>query len=65
VEAPSCPNEAEEKDLLESNRLTVVANLKMYQDEMRSGLDPKVKIREFNVGDLILLPFTEPSHGEL
>jgi hypothetical protein len=55
MEALSCPNEAEEKDLLESDRLKVVANLQKYQDKTRSFRDPKVKIREFNVGDLVLL----------
>jgi hypothetical protein len=55
MEALSCPNEAEEKDLLESDRLKVVANLQKYQDKTRSFRDPKVKIREFDVGDLVLL----------
>jgi hypothetical protein len=45
VEAPSCPNEAEEKYLLESDRLKVVANWQKYQDETRSWRDPKVKTR--------------------
>jgi hypothetical protein len=31
-----CPSEAEEKDLLESDRLKVVTNLQKYQDETRS-----------------------------
>jgi hypothetical protein len=33
MEAPSYPNEAEEKDWLESDRLKVVANLQKYQDK--------------------------------
>jgi hypothetical protein len=36
VEAPSCPNEAKEKELLESDRLKAVPNLQKYQDETRS-----------------------------
>jgi hypothetical protein len=55
VEAPSCPNKVEEKDLLESNRLKAIAILQKYQDETRSWRDPKVKTREFDVGDLVLL----------
>jgi hypothetical protein len=35
AEAPPCPNEAEEKDLLESERLKEVTNLQKYQDETR------------------------------
>jgi hypothetical protein len=50
-----CPSEAEEKDLLESDRLKVVTNLQKYQDETRSRRDPKVKQREFDVGNLVLL----------
>jgi hypothetical protein len=36
VEAPPCPNEAEEKDLLESDRLKAITNLQRYQDETRN-----------------------------
>jgi hypothetical protein len=50
-----CPNEAEEKDLLESNRLKSIANLKKYQEETRTWRDPKVKLREFVVGNMVLL----------
>jgi hypothetical protein len=32
AEAPPCPNEAEEKDLLESDRLKAVTNLQRYQE---------------------------------
>jgi hypothetical protein len=49
------PCEAEEKDLLESDRLKGVTNLQKYQDEMRSWRNPKVKKREFDVGNLVLL----------
>jgi hypothetical protein len=55
AEASFGPNEAEEKDLLGSDRLKVVANLQEYQDEIRSWRDPKVKTREFDVGNLVLL----------
>jgi hypothetical protein len=55
VEAPPCPTEAEDKDLLESDMLKAVTNLQKYQDEARSSRDPKVKKREFNVGNLVLL----------
>jgi hypothetical protein len=36
VESAPCPNEAEEKDFLESDRLKVVTNLKKYQEETRA-----------------------------
>jgi hypothetical protein len=39
---------------LESDKLKAVANLQKYQDEIRSGQDPKVKTREFNVANLVL-----------
>jgi hypothetical protein len=60
---PPCPSEAEEKDLLESDRLKAVTSLQKYQDEMRSWRDPKVKKREFDVYNLVLLwsPRTESS----
>jgi hypothetical protein len=54
-EAPPCPNEAEEKDLLESERLKVVTNLQRYQDGTRNWRDLKVKKRDFDVGNLVLL----------
>jgi hypothetical protein len=58
---PACPNEAKEKDLLESDRLKVIANLQIYQEETRIWRDPKVNMREFDVGNLVLLrsPRTE------
>jgi hypothetical protein len=66
AEASPCPREAEEKDLLELDRLKAVINLQKYQDETRSWWDPKVKKREFDVGNLVLLrsPRTE-SFGKL
>jgi hypothetical protein len=61
TEAPACPSEVEEKDLLESDRLKVVANLPKYQEETRAWRDPKVKLWEFDVGNQVLLqsPHTE------
>jgi hypothetical protein len=44
TEAPVCPNEAEEKDLFESDRDKVVANLQKYQEETTIWRDPKVKL---------------------
>jgi hypothetical protein len=63
VDAPPCPNEAEEKDLLESDRLKAVVNLQKYQDETRSCRYPKVKKRDFDIWNLVLLrsPRTESS----
>jgi hypothetical protein len=55
VEALPCPNEAKEKDLLELDRLKAVTNLQRYQDETRNWRDPKVKKRDFDVGNLVLL----------
>jgi ribosomal protein L21E len=48
---------------LESDRLKTVANLQKYQVETRSWRDLKVKKREFDVGNLVLLqiPRTESS----
>jgi hypothetical protein len=53
--APACPSEAEEKYLLESDRLKAVANLLKYQEETRAWRDPKVKLRDFVVGNFVLL----------
>jgi hypothetical protein len=55
VEAPPCPSEVMEKDLLESERLKVVANLQKYQDETRSWRDLKAKKKDFDIGNLVLL----------
>jgi hypothetical protein len=48
---------------LESERLKAVANLQKYQDDTRFWRDPKVKKKEFDVGNLVLLrsPCTESS----
>jgi hypothetical protein len=61
IEVPACPSEVEEKDLLVPVRLKVVANLQKYQEERKAWRDPKVKIWELDVGDLVLLrsPRTE------
>jgi hypothetical protein len=63
AEVPSFPSKAEDKDLLEPDRLKVVANLQKYQDETKAWRDPKVKLWEFDTSDLILLrsPRTESS----
>jgi hypothetical protein len=49
--------------LLESDRIKAVTNLQKYQDETRCWRGLKVKIREFELGDLVLLqsPHTESS----
>jgi hypothetical protein len=39
-----CPNEVEEKDLLKSDALKVLANLQKYQEEIRTWRDLKVKL---------------------
>jgi hypothetical protein len=61
IESTPCPNEAEEKDLLKSDRLKEVTNLEKYQEETRVWRDPKVKLKQFEVRKLVLLrsPFTE------
>jgi hypothetical protein len=63
TEAPSCPSEAKEKDLLESDRLKVVANLQKYQDERRTWRDTKVQKKDFDISNLVFLwsPHTESS----
>jgi hypothetical protein len=52
---PACSSEAEEKYLLESDRLKVVASLQKYQEETRAWRAPKVKLRDFDVDNLVLL----------
>jgi hypothetical protein len=61
TETVPCPNEAEEKDLLESDRLKIVVNLEKYHEKTREWRDQKVKPREFDLGNLVLLrsPKTE------
>jgi hypothetical protein len=43
TETVPCPNEVEEKDLIESDRLKVVVNLEKYKEQTRAWRDPKVK----------------------
>jgi hypothetical protein len=50
-----CPSEAEEKDLLKLDRLKAVSNLQKYQQEIRAWRDPKVKLKQFEVRNLVLL----------
>jgi hypothetical protein len=53
AERTTRPNKAEEKDLLESDRLKAVTNLKKYQEETRAWRDPKVKLKEFESRNLV------------
>jgi hypothetical protein len=55
AESTTCPNEAEEKDLLESDRLKAMTNLEKYQEETRALRDPKVKLKELEAKNLVLL----------
>jgi hypothetical protein len=55
TETVPCPNEVEEKDLFESDRLKVVVNLEKYLEQTRTRRDPKVKLRVFDLGNLVLL----------
>jgi hypothetical protein len=63
AEVPTCPSEAEDKNLLEPDRLKAVANFYKYQEETRAWIDPMVKLCELDVGDLVLWrsPRTESS----
>jgi hypothetical protein len=36
AESAACPNEVEEKHMLESDKLKAVTNLEKYQEEMRA-----------------------------
>jgi hypothetical protein len=55
AESTPCPSEAEKKDLLNSDILKAVTNLKKYQEETRPWRDPKVKLKQFEVRILVLL----------
>jgi hypothetical protein len=55
TEAPVYPSKTEKKDLLEPNMLKVVANLQKYQEETKTWRDPKVKLWELEVGNLVVL----------
>jgi hypothetical protein len=52
--SPKCPSEAEEKNMLD--KLKTVANLHKYKEETTTWRDPKVKLPEFDVGNLVPLP---------
>jgi hypothetical protein len=45
TETTACPNEEEEKDLLESDRLKAVVNLEKYREETRAWRNLKVKLQ--------------------
>jgi hypothetical protein len=47
TETIACPNEAEEKDQLELDRLKAVVDLEKYQEERRAWRNPKVQRQEF------------------
>jgi hypothetical protein len=49
------PSEAEDKDLLKSDRLKAVTNLEKYQEETRAWRDSKVNLKQFEVRNLVLL----------
>jgi hypothetical protein len=55
AESTPCPSEAEDKDLLESDRLMAVTNLEKYQEEIGAWRDQKVKRKQFEVGNPVLL----------
>jgi hypothetical protein len=44
TEASACPSKAEEKGLLEYDRLKAIKNLQKYQEETRVLREPKVKL---------------------
>jgi hypothetical protein len=56
-------SEAESKDLLEPERMKAVENLKSYQNETQAWRDKKVKLKNIEAEDLVLLqsPRTEAS----
>jgi hypothetical protein len=55
MEASPCPSEAKDKYLLELDWLKAVVNLQKYQEETKTWRDPNVKLRVFEVGDLVFL----------
>jgi hypothetical protein len=55
TEATYSPSEAESKDLLEPERMKAVKNLQPYQNETRAWRDKKVKLKDIEAGDLVLL----------
>jgi hypothetical protein len=63
TEATYNPSEAKSKDLLEPERMKAVENLQSYQNETKAWRDKKVKLKNIEAGDLVLLrsPRTEAS----
>jgi hypothetical protein len=49
------PTEVESKDLLEPELMKVIKNLQSYQNETRAWRDKKVKQKDIEDGDLVLL----------
>jgi hypothetical protein len=63
TEATYSPSEAESKDLLEPEHMKAVKNLQSYQNKTKAWSDKKVKLKNIEAGDLVLLwsPRTEAS----
>jgi hypothetical protein len=63
TEATYSPSEAESKDLVEPEHMKAVENLQSYQNETKAWRDKKVKLKNIEGGDLVLLrsPHTEAS----
>jgi hypothetical protein len=55
TEATYSPSEAESKDLLEPERMKEMENLQCYQNETRAWRDMKVKPKNIEARDLVLL----------
>jgi hypothetical protein len=49
------PTEAESKDLLEPKRMKAIENMQSYQSEMKAWIDEKVRQKQIEAGDLVLL----------
>jgi hypothetical protein len=63
TEATNSPSKVESKDLLELECMKAVKNLQSYQNETKAWRDNKVKIKNIEARDLVLLqsPCTEAS----
>jgi hypothetical protein len=63
TEVTYSPSEAESKDLLQPERMKAVENLQSYQNEAKAWRDKKVKLKNIEAGDLVVLrsPCTEAS----
>jgi hypothetical protein len=55
TEATYSPSEAESKDLLEPERMKAVKSLQSYQNKIKAWRDKKVKLKNIEAGDLVLL----------